>query len=279
MRIFRNIVIEGLNKKPILTDIGFLENNKPKPIIIFLHGFKGFKDWGHFNFVMEFFIQQGFVFLKFNFSYNGGTIEQPNDFPDLEAFGNNDYIKELNDIESVLNRISSNTLLPASEADTHRIYLIGHSRGGGIAIIKASEDARIKKLVTWAAVSDFIGRLPDVEEWKKNGVIYVENARTKQKMPMYYNFVEQLLNNRERLHIERCEKKLKIPHLIIHGTRDEAVHFSEAENLKRWNPSANLYLIQEANHTFGISHPHLSNEIGSQAKSVLEKTLHFLQKN
>ncbi len=63
MRIFRNVVIEGLNKKPILTDIGFLKNNKPKPIIIFLHGFKGFKDWGHFNSVMNFFIQQKFVFI------------------------------------------------------------------------------------------------------------------------------------------------------------------------------------------------------------------------
>ncbi|CAG0977322.1 MAG: prolyl oligopeptidase family serine peptidase [Bacteroidetes bacterium] len=279
MRIFKNVAIEGLNKKPILTDIGYLENNKPKPIIIFLHGFKGFKDWGHFNFIMNFFIQQEFVFIKFNFSFNGGTIDQPLDFPDLEAFGNNDYIKELNDVESVLNWINTNTLLPASEVNTQHIFLIGHSRGGGIAIIKASEDTRIKKLVTWAAVSDFISRVSDIEEWKKNGVVYVENARTKQKMPMYFNFVETLLGNQERLNIEKCEKKLKIPHLIIHGTHDEAVHFSEAENLKKWNPSANLFLIQKANHTFGISHPHLDNEISFQAKSVLEKTLNFLKGN
>ena len=40
------------------------------------------------------------------------------------------------------------------EIDINNIILIGHSRGGAIAILKASEDARIKKLITWAAVCD-----------------------------------------------------------------------------------------------------------------------------
>ena len=48
------------------------------------------------------FAKDGFCFIKFNFSHNGGTVEQPIDFPDLEAFGNNNYTKELDDLESVI---------------------------------------------------------------------------------------------------------------------------------------------------------------------------------
>src|SRR5690606_40169934 len=61
-----------------------MPTNTPKKIVVFLHGFKGFKDWGHFNEVMHFFAENNMVFVKFNFSHNGGTIDQPIDFPDLD---------------------------------------------------------------------------------------------------------------------------------------------------------------------------------------------------
>ena len=44
------------------------------------------------------FAASGIAVLKFNFSHNGGTVEQPIDFPDLEAFGHNNYTKELDDL-------------------------------------------------------------------------------------------------------------------------------------------------------------------------------------
>ena len=73
----RNIIIEGSHDKPILLDFAYEPTNTLKPVIIFVHGFKGFKDWGHFNLLMDYFVQQGFVFVKFNFSHNGGTVENP----------------------------------------------------------------------------------------------------------------------------------------------------------------------------------------------------------
>jgi len=87
MNITKNIQIKGKHKKPILTDIFYNKTGKPKPIVIFAHGYKGFKDWGCWNLIAEQFAKQNFFFIKFNFSHNGGTIEQPIDFPDLEAFG------------------------------------------------------------------------------------------------------------------------------------------------------------------------------------------------
>ena len=106
MKIIKNIRINGKYNKPILTDIFFKESNQLKSIIIFCHGYKGFKDWGAWNLMAETFANAGFFFVKFNFSHNGGTVEQPTDFPDLEAFGNNNYSKELDDLGNVIDWVS-----------------------------------------------------------------------------------------------------------------------------------------------------------------------------
>ena len=111
MTISNNIIIQGQHGKPILTDVFYVENNQPKPVIIFCHGYKGFKDWGAWDLMAKFFAEAGFYFVKFNFSHNGGTVQQPIDFPDLEAFGNNNYTKELDDLQSVIYWVYSNSEL------------------------------------------------------------------------------------------------------------------------------------------------------------------------
>jgi pimeloyl-ACP methyl ester carboxylesterase len=279
MKISLNNTIQSKHNKPILLDFGFKINQTKKPVVIFAHGFKGFKDWGHFNKVMEHFIENQFVFVKFNFSHNGGTVEQPIDFPDLEAFGNNNYTKELDDLRTVTDWIEHNEYIPNQEMNTEEIYLIGHSRGGGISVIGASEDKRIKKLVTWAAVADLINRVPasQLEFWKEQGVIYVENARTKQQMPMYYQFVEDALSNKERLSIEKAAQAIDFPHLIIHGTNDKAVDVKEAHALANWNKNAELFIIENADHVFGTSHPFNESEFPKDVKLVLEQTIRFFK--
>ena len=263
--------------KPILLDYGYIPNGKPKPVIVFVHGFKGFKDWGHFNKVMHYFIEQGFAFVKFNFSHNGGTIEQPIDFPDLEAFGNNNYTKELDDLRTVIDWITEEREF--TEFDPTQIYLIGHSRGGGISILAANEDDRIKKLITWAAVADLINRFPQeqLDHWKKEGVIYIENARTNQQMPLYYQLAEDTLANVDRFNIEEAAKKITIPHLVIHGTADEAVHADEGKKINGWNVNSELYIVEGAGHTFGAVHPYELADFPDELQLILDKTLKFIK--
>ena len=48
--IFReSLLINGSKDKKILLDIFFKKNNSKKNVVLFSHGFKGFKDWGPFN--------------------------------------------------------------------------------------------------------------------------------------------------------------------------------------------------------------------------------------
>ena len=89
--IENNFEIEGCNSRKISVDYRYKETSEALIPIVYVHGFKGFKDWGSSNNVADAFAEKGFFYLKFNFSHNGVTTENPIDFVDLEAFGNNNY--------------------------------------------------------------------------------------------------------------------------------------------------------------------------------------------
>ncbi len=281
MEILKDIIVEGKHGKPVLLDVFFENSNSPKPIIIFSHGFKGFKNWGHWDLVAKEFAKCGYLFVKFNFSHNGTTPAHPEDFVDLEAFGNNNFSIELDDLGCVIEWIldDNNTSL-IQKTDKDNIFLIGHSRGGGTTILKANEDKRVKKIVTWASVSEFgVHWTKEVmEQWKKNGVIYIENARTKQQMPLYYQLIQDHQNNIDRLHIPGAAKNLKIPFLIIHGEKDISVPIKEAENLNSWSKTASLIKVPEANHTFGGVHPYERKELPEQTQIAINHSIEFLKR-
>ncbi|MBN4066130.1 prolyl oligopeptidase family serine peptidase, partial [Candidatus Amoebophilus asiaticus] len=250
MQIIGNIPIPSKHDLSVIVDAFYEQTQKPKPVVFFSHGFKGFKDWGHFNLIASYFAEKEFVFVKFNFSHNGTTLRQPTEFVDLEAFGNNNFSKELDDLGTVIDWILSpdNEYIDRLEIDVNKIYLLGHSRGGGISILKANEDERVKKLVTWSAVNDFEAGWTEetMAVWKKEGVITIENSRTKQSMPLYYQLAEDYHNNQDRLFLPDAVKNLNIPYLIIHGTNDESVPHKQALEMKEWNANAKLLSIEGA---------------------------------
>ncbi|WP_340076962.1 alpha/beta hydrolase family protein [Leptobacterium sp. I13] len=280
MIIKKNIVIEGAHKRSFLLDVFLKNNSSSLPLVIFCHGYKGFKDWGCWDLVAQRFAAADYCFIKFNFSHNGGTVENPIDFPDLNAFAENNYIKELTDLDVVINWLCSTEFPFAAHINTSNISLIGHSRGGGIVTIKAAEDHKIKNIVSWAGVSDYSTRFPKGEklaEWKELGVMYVENARTKQQMPHNYQFYENFKANESRLNIQSASEKLNIPHLIIHGNTDNSVSINEAKALHRWNSKSELCIIQRANHVFGGNHPWKNKNLPDALGQVVEKTIDFLK--
>lgn len=276
----RNIALEGKHQRPVVTDVFFEEDNTPKPVLIFCHGYKGFKDWGLWDLMAEAFARRGFFFIKFNFSFNGGTLEQPIDFPDLDAFGENTFTRELDDLEVVLDWISNENSEYSNYVDLSNISLMGHSRGGGTAIIKASEDDRISRLITLASVSDFAARFPqgkEFEAWKAAGIGYITNTRTKQQMPHRFSFYEDFEANEERLTISRAVRSLDKPFLIIHGTEDPTVNVDNARHLKEWCPKAELFLLEGADHVFGGSHPWEKEELTQDFLRIVEKVTAFAQ--
>lgn len=279
MKIIKNIQIKGQHDRPILTDVFYKENDAPKKVVLFCHGYKGYKDWGAWELVADTFANSNFFFIKMNFSHNGGTIEQPIDFPDLEAFGQNNFTKELDDLDSVLSWITESNPFE-NELDTNNISIIGHSRGGGIVVLKSAADSRIKRVISWAGVSDFGSRFPNgkpLEIWEKEGVAYITNARTNQQMPHYFQFYTNFKENEASLTISTAAEKLTIPYLIVHGELDETVPLEEAKRLNSWSPSSRIEVIDGANHTFGSSQPWTESSLPAHLLTACEKSIDFIQ--
>lgn len=277
----KNIVLTGPHGKPILIDIFYAVTGGPKPVVIYAHGFNGFKDWGNFDLIAKQFAAQGFAFVKFNFSHNGTTLQQPEDFADLEAYSENNYTKELDDLGAVINWVTSPDNPHSAAIDATNICLLGHSRGGGIAILKAAEDSRIAKLVTWASVSECKtpwGSWPSerLAKWEEEGVTYMENSRTKQQMPLKYQLYLDYQNNTPRLDIQKAMSGLQMPVLICHGTADTSVSVSKAYDLNSWNNNSVLVLT-DSDHVFGRKHPWTEPILPTAMQEVVYKTIQFLK--
>jgi len=268
-----HIIIDGSGNRPILIDTTFNQNKVSEKIVVFSHGFKGFKDWGPFNKIATEFAKNDFTFIKFNFSHNGTTIEDPVNFVDLDAFGKNNFCKELDDLGFVLDWVEEK-LRPKE------ISLFGHSRGGAISMLKTVEDKRINKVISWASPSDLTSRIlkEKIVLWKEKGVAYIYNGRTKQNMPIYYQFYENCITNRDRISIKKAVKSIQIPQLIIHGSDDETVRIEEAKNLNTWNSKSQLYILDGANHVLGGFHPYDLDSFPTHLKEAVDVTINFLKK-
>lgn len=241
-------------------------------LAVFCHGYKGYKDWGAWNLVADEFTKQGIDFLKFNFSLNGGTLEDPIDFPDLDAFGRNTYSQELCDVKDVIEYVGVH--YPNKE-----IILIGHSRGGGIATLAAAQHAAVDYLITWAGVCDFKRRFPageELKQWRKNGVRHILNGRTKQKMPHFFTFYEDFVSNEADLDILAWTQKINVPHLVIHGTEDAAVTIEEAQELSAANTDAQTFFLT-TNHTFDSKHPWEEKQLPQSLQAVVDQTIKFVK--
>lgn len=251
----------GSNAKNGLYDLEIPEHFNSK-IIIFIHGYMGFKDWGAWSIMQKYFVNLGYGFCKFNLTHNGIGTEKILDFTELDLFSENTYSKEIFDTDSIIDLIISK--FPNSE-----LILIGHSRGGGIALLK-SNDKRISKTVTLAAISSIQKRYSDeqmLNNWKKKGIRLVINQRTKQEMPHSYLQVEDYFRNENVLSIQKACEKLSKPLLIIHGDKDTSVSIEEGQEIALWTKNE-LKVIQNTDHVFGASQPWSSKEMPEKLQEV-----------
>lgn len=268
--VLHNSIYTGANGKKSLFDLEIPANHSNR-LLVFIHGYMGFKDWGCWGLMQQYFVERNFGFCKYNASHNGVSIENSMEFVDLSSFSINSYQKELDDLNALLDEILTLwTTLP-------EIYLIGHSRGGGIALL-AAKDPHIKGVVTMASICSIEERFPTgeaLDNWRKEGVRYVTNGRTKQEMP--HDIIQYLdyLQNKENLNIEQACLQLNKPACIIHGTDDTSVTIEEGKRISHWLKQ-NLRAVEGANHTFGSSHPWLENNMPEHLRQVCEQIDSFL---
>jgi uncharacterized protein len=270
------VLITRKNEKIRITTYGY-NNINSSPCLILVHGFKGFKDWGFWPFIGKYFEDNGYFVITFNFSHNG-IGENLMEFTELEKFAANTFSLEYEEINDIINAYLNNFFGGKSNL---RIGIVGHSRGGGDALLVSSRRKEIGAVVLWASVADF-NRYTErqKEEWCKKGTFEVLNTRTNRMMKLNVSLLEDLEQNKnDLLNLEKASRNLKKPLLILHGEQDLAVPIKEAEQIYNWSDreKTKFIKISATGHTFNVTHPFE----GSNPKFdfVLKKTLQFFNKN
>ncbi|HEU4747086.1 MAG TPA: alpha/beta fold hydrolase [Gemmatimonadaceae bacterium] len=215
------------------------------------HGFKGFAHWGFFPHLAQSIARGGLNAVTFDFSGSGIGSDRES-FTEPEAFSTNTFSRELEDLENVVDYARRSKWID------ERFGLFGHSRGGGTSILFAGADRTdVTALVTWAAISH-VNRWTeeDALEWRRRGFREVVNSRTGETLLLGTDLLDEVDTHlNARLNMLAAARKVRAPWLIVHGTSDETVPHSEAEQLHEQSPVSTLRLIEGGNHGFGASHP------------------------
>ena len=256
----------------ILADVRTAGRGTGRPAVLIVHGFKGFKDWGMFPVFADRLARAGFTAVSFNMS--GSGVDDAGNFTRPDHFRRATWSAELADLATVTHALVGGALGMDSPP---AIGLVGHSRGGAVAILHAARDSRIRALATWAAVSS-AQRWSERErsDWRARGYLDVVNARTGQVLQLGTDVLDDIERSGSALDIEAAAARIRVPWLIVHGTADEAVPVAEAGVLAAASPVATTRLlrIEGGGHVFGGAHPWTSTP--ADAERVFAETVSFL---
>jgi pimeloyl-ACP methyl ester carboxylesterase len=235
----------------------------PWPVVVLCHGFKGFCTWGFHPPLAELLASHGLAAVRFNFRGSGMA---PGDelVTDPEAFRADTYSAELGELLALLERLSDlkRGLDPGLDADLDlgRVALLGHSRGGGVALLAAAHPEwreRLRALVTWNAIGR-CDRWGEREKaaWRAQGELPVANARTGQRLALGLQLLEEVESRAAELDLKAAAARRRAPWLLLHAVEDEAVPVAEGRALAAAAAApSELVELPGTGHTFGAVHP------------------------
>lgn len=238
--------------------------------VVLVHGFKGFARFAFFPFLADRLAANGITAVTYNCSGSGvgGDLET---FTDAEAFAENTYTRELQDLALVI-----------AESERRgwtgpQFGLFGHSRGGAVALLHAARDARVRALVTWAAIASVLRWTEDqMTAWRERGWLEVPNTRTGQTWRVSTSLLDDVLEHHlGRLNLRLGAATLLCPWLIVHGDADESVPVADGEQLLAASDGrAELLCVAGGTHTFNVAHG-MANA-SPQLEEAVEHTVRFL---
>lgn len=279
-------VIPGAAGLPVRGDLYLPPGMAAPPLVVLLHGFKGFKDWGFFPWLGRALADAGLCCAAVNFSHCG--IQSGTDhFDRLDLFEQDTWSKRLADVAAVLNTAQAGGLTNKASPNPARLGLLGHSMGGGVALLTAVRDGRVRSLATLAGVSS--ARRFDGPEVRQHlaafGHVKVTNSRTGQEMRVGQTYFDELDSNPAAFDILAAASRVSLPWLLVHGANDESVPLEEAHALLEaanagpvQGENVKLLTLEDTGHTFGARHPflHASPQLEQAAAAVAAHILRTL---
>lgn len=124
------------------------------------------------------------------------------------------------------------------------VWLVGSTTGGSLAILTAARDSRVRGVAAMAARTDF-------DDWAGNAKRFLEHCRglgiiSDPTYPVSVgNWIRELRTNKASAAVAHLSDR---PLLILHGNVDRQVPYTEAVQLARRHNSAELRVIDGADH-------------------------------
>jgi pimeloyl-ACP methyl ester carboxylesterase len=251
-------------------------NTHSQNCIVLVNGFMGFKDWGYVPYFGKYFSNKGFFVITFNFSHSG-IGENKFEITELEKFANNTFTREITELNDIIEAYQNGLL---GEVNSRGVSVVGHSRGGAIAMLAAPNNKSILKIVTWGSVAT-LDRYSQKqkERFRTNGFFEIQYSRTK-RIRMNLPILDDLeANINSSLNIKKAVGNLSVPLLIIHGSEDVVVKPKEAIDLYNWSNKelTELKIISRTGHTFGCKDPFEGSN--AEFEKILKITNNFINTN
>ncbi|CAN5198996.1 hypothetical protein BH09BAC2_BH09BAC2_19390 [soil metagenome] len=258
----------------------YISAGETTPLVIIINGHNGFYNYGMFPYIQNKFFENGISSFSFNYSHGGVTGD--NDFfDDLEKYEKNCMRLETADVVSVLQK----TKEPPFKSHSS-FYLFAHSLGGVPALFGSNKatlfSLKINGIILVSTVSTIRYWPPEVlQEWSVAGVYYKKNNRTQQELPQGFELLQEIMKSETDWNILNAIKNLKVPILIVHGEKDEALPVSHAEALYHAakssdNKNVSMMLLPDATHTFNTKHPFTASS--AELENLLALSVSWISK-
>jgi len=196
-----------------------------KDLVVIGHGVTGNKDRPFVVALAEGLANAGIPALRISFSGNGASGGK---------FTDSTVSKEVSDLGSVLEVLSD-----------RRICYAGHSMGGAVGVLRASQDSRIRLLVSLAGMvhtKAFADReFGSVKPGE--GCMWDEPA-----CPLSQAYMDDMAKIDS---VADRAPQIKVPWLLVHGIEDDVVPIQDSYDIFRQaNDPVELIEIKGSNHVF-----------------------------
>lgn len=201
-----------------------------RELVVIGHGVTGNKDRPHLVALAGELAAAGIASLRISFSGNGESEGE---------FTASTISKEVEDLGAVLD------VLPGWD-----ITYVGHSMGAAVGVLRASRDARIKRLVSLAGMAhpaEFAQREFGAQQPGKDFMWDDEDC------PLGETFMRDMAAIPS---VADAARAITAPWLLVHGTADDVVPISDSEALVQavGADRVNFLRIDGANHGFAEAH-------------------------
>jgi uncharacterized protein len=240
-------------------DIRYIDEGRPKPVMIVSHGYKTFKDWGMFPYVGEYFAERGYVTITINFARNGVKPGEKH-ISDWEQFARLTPTTTIEDLHLVLDAVEEGALgYYGIDAENTKRILVGHSGGGAVSLIVAAERSDIHAVASWSSPVTLDRFRPEEKQsWREKGEIELHGDPEYGTIRLGIEPLDDIENNSVRLNIENAVKRLQCPVFIAQGDRDPTVAYREAERLfdAAGIEKGTLLKLEGSDHLYGVTQPY-----------------------